>query len=177
MTQQFFIDSNGKYLGSFDGPNGGYWNGTEWGSPPSGATTVATPPPSVDSTYTNGAWVPGQMAVAATAQAQLESVLRAGIAVTSTGTSALDATYALDSTSQSELYQIASYAQNFGVFPNGQSTMAYPDVTGTPHTFTSTQIINLLKVVAPYVTACQVVEETLAAGGSASYPPGSATIA
>src|ERR1700722_14001906 len=36
------------------------------------------------------------------------TAIAAGIAITSTGTSALNATYALDQTSQDQLYQIAS---------------------------------------------------------------------
>ena len=73
---------------------------------------------------------------AATAPILLGQALGAGLAITSTATPALNATYALDQASQDQLYQIASYAQNFGVFPNGQSTMAYNDISGVPHTFT-----------------------------------------
>ena len=56
--QKFFVDENGKFLGSFDGPNGGYWDGQKWGPPPAGVTQVPTQPASALQVWTNGAWGP-----------------------------------------------------------------------------------------------------------------------
>lgn len=57
MTATFFVDASGNYLGSFDGPNGGYWNGELWGPPPAGVIAVPTPPPiSVKQLWENGVW-------------------------------------------------------------------------------------------------------------------------
>lgn len=110
------------------------------------------------------------------AQATFGTAIAAGLAITSTGTSALNATYALDATSQGQLYQIAVFGQTYGVFPNGSSTINYPDITGTQHTFTTTQASNLLKAVAVYVYSLNTALATIQAGGSTSWPTASATI-
>jgi hypothetical protein len=173
-TQLFFVtQSTGAYLGSFNGPSGGYWNGTAWGNAPSGVISVPSPPVNATDTWNGSAWVP---TAATTALNTFNAATGAGLAITSTGTASLSATYALDQVSQSQLYQIASYAHDYGVFPNGGTTMAYPDITGVPHTFNATQIANLLQAVAPYVTTLSVDLQTIQNGGSASWPDPTATI-
>jgi hypothetical protein len=177
MTQQFFVDATGKYLGSFDGPNGGYWNGKVWGPPPIGATAVPSPPPTSDSTYTNGAWVPGPSAVAATAQAQLVAALATGLAITSTATAALDATYALDAVSQQQISDIAVPLFAGAGFPGGGQTFAYPDTTGAPHNFSVADFQNFYQAVRTYLLALNTASETVAQGGPANWPAAAAKIA
>ena len=154
--------------------NGLSWRACDQANIVSGEVWFAAPATSDQLTSS----FPGYAAAMAaqTAQGTFNTAIGAGLAITSTGTPALNATYALDATSQAQLYQIAIYAQTFGVFPNGQSTMAYPDATGAPHTFNPTQIANLLKAVAPYVSSLNTTLATIEAGGSASWPTPSATI-
>lgn len=111
------------------------------------------------------------------AQATFDTAMASGLAITSTGTPALNATYALDSTSQAQVFQIGTYAQSFSEFTNGTTSMSYPDITGTPHTFTVTAFVALFQAIARYVTAAQTTLETIQAGGSASWPAATATIA
>lgn len=127
------------------------------------------------------AWVAlgnvAQPSAAPTPDTTLALVLATGIAVTSTGTPSLSASYALDAISQAQLFQIGTFAKAFGFFPSGASTQAYPDGAGIPHTFTTTQFVNLLLVCAAYVSAAQTTAAILDAGGSTSWPTASATIA
>lgn len=106
----------------------------------------------------------------------LTTTLAAGISITSTGNQLLNGTYALDQTSQAQLFQIGSFAKTFGFFPSGAGTQDYPDITGTPHTFTPTQFVNLLLACAAFVSAAQTTAAILTAGGAANWPSASATI-
>lgn len=107
----------------------------------------------------------------------LQSKLAAGLVVTSIGASALNATYGLDQVSQDQLWNIAlGLAAGLG-FPGGASTFAYPDITGTPRTFTSAQFTNLAKAVRDYVFAANTQAAIAAQGGTASWPTATATIA
>lgn len=116
-------------------------------------------------------------AAAAGAPATVAAKLLTGVTLTSTGTPALNAVYALDPVSYSEIFQIGTYANSFGVFPNGASTFEYPDASSEPHTFAVTAFVNLLKAVAPLVAAIQTQGAILAAGGSPTWPAQTATIA
>lgn len=177
MTQKFFIDAGGAYIGAFDGPNGGYWNGSSWGAPPVGVTTVPTQPPSADSTYMNGAWVLGPSGVSQQVQMLLGSAMSAGLAVTSTGTPALDASYALDEISQQQISDIAVPLFAGAGFPGGTQTFAYPDVTGQPHSFAVTDFKNFYQAVRTYLLALNTTAAILSQGGSAEWPNPAATIA
>ncbi len=106
----------------------------------------------------------------------LATRVAAGIALTSTGTPALNATYALDSVSTGQIFQIGLYANQFGVFPSGDATQPYPDAGGTSHSFTVTAFIAFLKVVAPLVSALTTQAGVMAQGGSPVWPSQSATI-
>lgn len=106
-----------------------------------------------------------------------EQKLAAGLAITSTGTPSLSATYGLDQTSQDQLWNIAlGVASGLGL-PGNASSFEYPDITGTPHSFNATQITNLAKAVRDYVFALNVQTAIAQAGGTPSYPAATATIA
>lgn len=107
--------------------------------------------------------------------AVLAAKIAAGIAITSTGAAALNATYALDDKSVGQIFQIGMWANQFGAFPEG-STQDYPDITGVNHTFTVAQFVAFMKAVAPLYASLQRQYATLAAGGSPSWPKQSATI-
>lgn len=91
---------------------------------------------------------PAQLATAA---------LFAGLAITSTGTSALDATYAVDPAAQLNITAIYSGIGAGGGLPGGGSTITYPDITGTMHTFTSVNFVRFATAVRDYVYALLVI--------------------
>ena len=171
MTQIFLVDSTGAYLGSFDGPGGGYWNGTEWTNPPAGAITVPTPPPSGDSTWVSNAWVPGPMALVAQAQAMVAAALQAGLTIESTATPALNATYALDTTTLDQIKGLKDDVKQSLGLPF--TPFYYPDINGTNRgPFAENDVVNLYVAMRNYATALDQ-----AAAGQASWPVASKTIA
>lgn len=117
-----------------------------------------------------------QVTIQLSAYSDYAANLANGIAITSTGAPSLSATYAIDDASQAQLFQIVSYANTLGVFPNGQSSFPYPDITGTPHTFTTTQISNLLKGMSPIIFNMQTTLAARLQGNDAAWPGQSATI-
>ena len=140
--------------------------------------TSVTPTPvlGATATFSGGVWTFGAVANKQAATSNLAAKLGAGIALTSIGNAALNATYALDSTSQTQISVIGFWANQFGAFPGGSATQAYPDISGVPHTFTVTQYINFLKAVGGLVAALNTQAQTEAAGGAPTWPSLSATI-
>ncbi len=114
---------------------------------------------------------------ASAAASTLAAKLSAGIALTSTGTPALNGTYALDPTSTTQIYQIGLFASQFATFPSGATTQPYPDAAGTQHTFTVPQFVAFLRAVAPLVSALQTQAGVMASGGTPAWPSQSAVIA
>jgi hypothetical protein len=129
-----------------------------------GAWTFAdpTPPPSTD---------PADLAAA-----ELATRIAAGITITSTGTPALNGTYALDAISTAQIYQIGLFASQFGVFPSGATTQAYPDASGVPRMFSIDQFVAFLRAVAPLVSALTTQAAIMAHGGPPTWPTQAATI-
>lgn len=97
-------------------------------------------------------------------------VLSLGVAVTSTGTPSLNATYALDSASFSKLNTITSLLSNGKPLPGGGTTFSYPDITGNLHTFTSTNILNLAAALQNWRYSWETGVSTLISGGSVTLP-------
>ncbi len=125
------------------------WNGTAFVSPPSPAPTLAQ---------------------------ILAAKLASGIAITSTGTPAISATYALDQTTLDQIGAVArDSAAGLGL-PGGAATFTYPDINGVPRTFTGAQIQALYKAMRDCVFALYTTAATLAAGGTAVWLAQSATI-
>jgi hypothetical protein len=118
----------------------------------------------------------GAVAISQGALTAYGSQIAQGVAITSTGTPALNATYAIDPTSQSQLFQIVAYATNRGEFPNGQTTFPYPDITGTNHTFTVAALTNLLKAVSPIIYSMQTTLESRLQGNDTAWPSQAVTI-
>jgi len=111
------------------------------------------------------------------AATMLATNIATGIVLTSTGTPALNGTYALDAVSQAQIFQIGLYANQFGTFPSGSTTQAYPDASGVPHNFTVVAFVAFLKAVASLVAAMTTQAGIMAHGGTPSWPPQSAEIA
>jgi hypothetical protein len=84
---------------------------------------------------------------------QAANALAAGAQVNSTGTPALNGTYALDPQSLANITAISDEIANGKGFPGGGSTYDYPDAAFTFHTFPSTAaFINFAQAIASYVS-------------------------
>ena len=137
------------------------WDTATLGPQPSKATLDALAP---------------QVQIQQSAQSDYAANIANGIAVTSTGTPALDATYGLDDTTLTQIQALANdCAVGFG-FPNGQSTFDYPDQTGTPHTFDNTTMVNLYKAMRQTVYAMQVTLAARMQGNDSPWPSQAVTI-
>jgi hypothetical protein len=100
-----------------------------------------------------------------------------GIAIASTGTPAIDATYALDQTTLDQVGSVARDAAAGLGLPGGGATFVYPDIAGAPRTFTAAAIQGLYKAMRDCVFALNETAATLAAGGTAAWPDQRATVA
>ena len=99
---------------------------------------------------------PGQM---------IEIVTGLGVALTSTGTPALNATYALSGQAWQDMRDEAQYVQTYGAFSGDAETLTWPEtVNGVPVTFATTaQFLAVVRALADYLTSWK---RYLAAGGT-----------
>jgi hypothetical protein len=112
------------------------------------------------------------------AQASYNSAIAAGLAVTSTATPALSATYGIDAGAQFNITAETVSILTNGTFTNGQSTRNWADVSGAFHTFTVAQFKTFATAIAGYVDELAVALATAqASGGGWTAPSASATIA
>lgn len=126
--------------------------------PGSGGAPVATAP------------APVTLTLAQQAQVQLAQ----GFAVTCTSTPALSGTYSVaDINSRiNVISQMVSIATT-GNFSNGSTTIAWIDMSGTPHTFGVAQFRELAIAIGAYFTTMEMIILT----DSGTIPPATATIA
>jgi hypothetical protein len=102
-------------------------------------------------------------------------LMAAGLAIVSTGTPALNATYAIDDAMRVSINANVSYIQTYSAFPAGVATKDWPDIDGTIHTFPTTgDYLNFARAVADYVAA---VNDWGITGGTAGPPSQPITIA
>jgi hypothetical protein len=117
-------------------------------------------------------------AVAANAAAQaFPQKLVAGLAIVSTATPALNATYPIDSDAQSKLAAIVTGISAGKGLPHGASTVQWPDITGAFHSFLPADIVNLGAAIEAYVYDLILTESALIGGKAATWPAGPITIA
>jgi hypothetical protein len=110
---------------------------------------------------------------AATLVASAQAQLAAGLAITSTGTPALDATYPCDPTAQQQINaEITSILLN-DTFTDGSTALNWLDATGAAHSFSIANFKNLATVLAAFVTG----NLKCINGQSSTLPATSATIA
>ena len=112
-----------------------------------GAGMTATQITAVQNVYAahNPATVPLAM--------QAANAIAAGVQVSSTGTPAINGTYALDAQSLANIVAIAAEIANGKGFPGGGATYDYPDAAGTFHTFPTTPaFVNFATAIASYVS-------------------------
>jgi hypothetical protein len=139
--------------------------------------TGVSPAPAAGWTATNSA---GNWSFAAPAAppapgpAQLAvTALSAGLALTSTGTPALNATYALDPESRADmLAEMVSLLAN-STFTNGTTSLAWPDAANTMHTFNVTEFKAFATAAGAYVGALKPI----IASNTGTLPSAGATIA
>lgn len=108
-----------------------------------------------------------------TAPQKSASLLQAGLTISSTGTPALNGTYACDPLSQSDIIAIeTSLNAGKGFPPGGATTFNYPDVTGAMHTFSEASFTDLAAAIRDYVYGCKAY----AYGQATSLPSSTVTI-
>jgi hypothetical protein len=106
----------------------------------------------------------------------LPPTLRAGVAVLSTATPALNGTYTLDPGAPSSLpglNAITSISTGIAAgkaLPGGGTTFNYADVTGTPHAFTAANFLNFAAALESYVYALTQAVGFLVSGGTTTLP-------
>jgi hypothetical protein len=110
------------------------------------------------------------------AQSLLAQKIAAGIAVTSTGSPGLSATFALDPTTMDQIGSVARDSASGLGLPGGGSTFMYPDLTATRHSLTGPQIIGLYKAQRDLLLALNTQAAIMAQGGSPVWPAQSAEI-
>ena len=103
------------------------------------------------------------------AEAAAMAVLNNGIAITSTSTPALNATYGATASSIANIDAVVEYINTNGTFPEGSSTMPWEDSTGAVHTFPSTAIFKSFATkIADHVA---FIEEYANSGGTVGTLP------
>jgi hypothetical protein len=100
----------------------------------------------------------------------------AGIAITCTSSSAINATYALDDLTLAQVGSVARDVSSGLGFPLGAPTFNYPDITSVPHTFNETQFVDLYKSMRDLVNDMTTQAAVMAQGGTPDWPDQSATI-
>lgn len=115
--------------------------------------------------------------IAQQAAIMLAAKLTLGITIVSTGSPGVNGTYALDATSQSQIYQIGSFANSFAEFPSGNTSQQYPDISSAFHVFDVPTFVAFLRAVASLVSNLQTQASVMAQGGTPNWPSQNVTIA
>ena len=152
----------------------GYWPLTPT-TPPTYSASTQNAPVEVVPTF-SGAWTQQWAAPTALSAAQLEAlvpqtlanILAAGLAVTSTATAALNATYATTPAAMAYL-AVAS-------LPTASAIFKFPDQSGALHSFSTIQFATLAKVLRDYVVAVNTAAAENASGTVTAYPVATAAI-
>lgn len=133
--------------------------------------TVATQIKAQQSATANAAIITAPIA---NSTAGLQAQIALGVVLTSTGTPALNGTYAIDEQTRTmvraELVYLLITAG--ASFSNGATTLPWVDTAGVVHTFTVAQFEAMWQAVARYVTACRIVAGQQAVGLAAPISPG-----
>jgi hypothetical protein len=112
--------------------------------------------------------------LAPTPAQQAASAIAAGVVITSTGTSTVNGNYACDATTQTKLVGTIVYIGLKGSFPGGGATMAWFDMSDTPHIFPNVTVFEAFaEAICTYIAA---VQEWALAGGIGTIPSNAVTI-
>lgn len=141
---------------------------------------VANNGASIGWTYQNGTFTdpnpPPALTAKQQAQLQYATAVAAGLVVDWSTSTALNATYALDKTTQfNAMSEVVSINTN-SAFTNGQQTKNWPDAGGTYHSFTVAQFKAFATQVALYLDNLVTALATASAGQTATWPSATVTI-
>lgn len=100
----------------------------------------------------------------------LANRLGAGITITSTGTSSLDATYSIGSDVQVQITGVLALIAVGQGLPNDAPTIPWPDLAGAPHLFTAVAFQDFAAAISNYVFALRTTWAVLKQGGSMPWP-------
>ena len=137
--------------------------------------TAVSPAPQPGWTYAGGMFTAPGGAPAPTLVQMAAAALSAGLAITSTGTSALSGTYAVDQLTQDHVQSemISLLASGGTAFADGSASVAWPDMAGGLHTFSLTEFRAFALAIGAYVAALyKCINGTLS-----TLPAATATIA
>jgi hypothetical protein len=104
-------------------------------------------------------------------------LMGAGVSVTSTGTPALNGTYALDPVSQAQITAIAAGVAAGKGLPGGGGTFNWPTAAGALVAFSSANFLNFATALETFLYNFNQALMALTAGGVATLPSTSITIA
>lgn len=121
-----------------------------------------------------GALAPGLITPALTLAQQAQALLAGGLTITSTGTPALDGTYAADPDTIGYVNsEVASIALN-GTFADGTTSIDWPDASGVLRGFTLAEFKLLAAALGVFVSG---IRKCVIGVSGASLPAAAATIA
>lgn len=114
-------------------------------------------------------------AAAAAVPAQYAAAIAAGLAITSTGTPAVNGTYACDENQQDVITRLQTYIAKTGVFPGGLSSIQLRLVSGAYISIPSVAVFqNIATAIGNYVADADNAELAVLAGSSSWSAPGNA---
>lgn len=102
------------------------------------------------------------------------ALLAGGIALTSTGTPALDGTYACDDASRARIVGEQLCIQVAGKFTNGSEQRVWHDIAGTPHQFNTEQFTAFAEAVGQFADAVVTAQMSSMPSGVSWSPPSNA---
>jgi hypothetical protein len=135
-----------------------------------------TPMPGIGwgATETSGAWTfTAPIAPALTLAQQAAAALAAGLAITSTATASLDATYPADPNTVSYVNSELNAILLNGTFADGATAIQWPDTTGALHTFTVAQFKTFAAALGTFVSG---IRKCVIGAVGAALPSASDTI-
>jgi hypothetical protein len=154
------------------------WDGEADWSPPANTEVVVIPEGATSigngATYANGAFSPAVVdAPTPTPASEYAALIMGGLAITSTGTSALNGVYPIDEQSQSDIATEAQFISTFAEFTTGGTTnLPWAQASGTFIQFpTTAAFLSFAKAAGQLVAAAK-----LAAAQSNAMPSSSVTI-
>lgn len=113
----------------------------------------------------------------AQAASDLAAKLAAGLMITSTAYPALNGTYSISATTQSDVQAVAIYIEANSKFPAGLSALPWADLSGTQHDFpTTAEFMAFATAEANYVTMLNLDAQAEAAGQTPTWPSATAAI-
>ncbi|MBW4089886.1 MAG: hypothetical protein HIU82_02085 [Proteobacteria bacterium] len=135
--------------------------------------TGVSPAPAVGWSYSDGGFTAPPSPPAPTLAQQAAALITGGIAITSSGTPALNGTYSTGAAAQQNAAHMMGFINANGKFPGTSGTLVWLDAAGQPHTFATTAEFGAFYTAAfDFVADCQMIMLT----GSGTLPSPSATI-